>query len=269
VREIQAACLDIELFYIRYRDSFVDAISSVKKEHTDLNWRGCIEHYKNLEKAGIDIKLLEKVLSPFGLGLDHNNKNKPFATFKVRPLSPDNLQFDEQFKTKTLKTIDELDLANKGLMLYCALFNKLRSSSDDLLAPRIVIKPFYPYVTINFIKKPTDQHDKLIKDILEYVLKIKIPDYLKEISLITLNNSEYRKWLSELLAMVPSESALGEVNKKERKLKDNPFNMKEADLLSAYYRDILTRAGGNKKEAAKLAGLNKNTFYSRLKKAGI
>jgi hypothetical protein len=277
VRELQAACLDMELFHSKDKKNisilwlWPGSISSVKKEHTDLSWRACFEYYQDMKKSRIDVKFLEEILNKFGLGLDTKNKKKPFEKIKPSPLSCGEIEWnDDEFKTRTLGDINEFQNAKKGMIQYCLFFYKYLESKENLLV-RLNYKPDMAHPTFVFIEHLTKQHDKLAKDILEYLLKIKIPKDLKEKSLIHMEMPEYEEWFSKLLEAVPKESnpnGSQAIIIDARKPSKSPFELKESDLLRQYY--LYHKDKGLKvSEAARAAGHKDSTFRDKLKKVNI
>ncbi len=279
VRELQAACLDMELNRDCYDDDDYyqpNSISYVKKEHTNLNYRTCIEHYTKMKKNGIDVELLEKILNKWGLGFDWDNMKKPFA--KLNFIEEEREEWDAIFKTKTLRGIKEFYSVRGGLLLYCKLFHKDWFSSSDLLSSSSSIKPSAyssPYLyTRNFLVPDymgcTHRHEELAKDILEHVFEIKIPKDLRKKSLLIMDEpefkGEYAEWLYQVHAAAQNESNLSDAMSGAKEPQANPLDMKEEDLLRSYYKHLLQKTGGNKKLAAVLADMKYKTFCSRLKK---
>ncbi len=280
VRELQTACLDMELFHIKTKpDLWVSetagSIRSIKKAHTDLNYRACIEHYGKLKKSGVDVVFLEKVLNTFCLGLDQDNEKKPFAKIKTNTLSEKQKIQDTIFKTETLGEVDKINQTLRGLELYCLLFHKESASSDNLLSSRTNINEPSRVPLRTYIQTLTEKHDKLAKDIIEYEFQIKIPSDLKEKSLINMDwpdyNDEYNEWFRQVLASTqigsnPNGAIASTLH--SRVPQEHPFDMKEKDLLRAYY--LYHKDKGLKvAEVARATGHPDSSFRDKLKKFQI
>lgn len=286
VRELEAVCLDIELFQFQiaeirgggidhYLDS-EDSISYVKAENTGLNLRICTEHYANMKKAGIDVIFLERVLNKFGLGLDRFNKKKPFAKITKSSIPVWKKTEYEICNIKILDDVNEFRTAYFGLLVYCAFFYKDVFGTADLLSSGWRNNMQYlNYFHFHHIAKPTAKHEKLRKDIMEYVFKIKIPQDLRCMSLFSMDVAEYKgeydEWVSQVLASSQGvnnpDGVVGTIlNSSEPTV--HPFEMKETDLLHAYY--LYHKNKGLKvSEAARAVGHKRSTFVDNLRKANI
>jgi transcriptional regulator with PAS, ATPase and Fis domain len=275
VREILNCCLDMELFSLQHENdhrlqkkppiSFV----KVKKDHTALTWGNCYKLFRKLNKAGINSELLEKTLNEYCVGINpFNDKNKPLSYDNSKGTIEEPIR-DKSLGTSTLPINNKFAKAYEGLTLYCSLFYKSLDDPTDLLEGNPDVKKVLPDNPIRNILKPTSKHDHLVKDILEWIFNVKISAPLKEQTLTGMDDIKYWGWFHNAFGLALKESDADGPISEAKEPKENPFDMKEDDLLKAYYEHLLHKTAGNKTEAAKLAGKNKDTFYSKLKKADI
>ena len=276
VREVLSCCLDMELFLLKRENdtqlqkkppiSFVE----VKKDHTDLTWGNCYKLIRKLNKAGIDSKLLERSLNEYCVGIDpFNDKNKPLANEKDKGTpTKEELARDKTLGTLTLPRNNKYAKAYDGLTFYCDLFYKSLNDPTGLLVGIPGTKIVFPDNPMRYILNPTIKHDSLVKDILECIFKVRISPPLKEQTLTGMENDKYRTWFFNAFGSALKESDPDGPSGEVRGPKENPFDMTKDDLLRSYCQYLLKKTR-TIEDAATLAGMNKNTFYSMLKKLDI
>jgi len=275
----------------------------LKEEHTEIKWKNSRERYQSMRRANVDVRLLQKLMNRFGLGFDDAGyettfweERKDFSGFvwssdKEVVLPPfwgtfpwakkdfssalssleDDKERDAKSGTQTYKDDIFSDISN-GLRFYCELFWRDAEGNVDLLSVKSEkgrkqpITAPYPYV-----KDLTDQHqhDELVKSIMEYCFGRQIDQSMRRQSLIDMNRYEFEEWAKKVFNMPIQEPEEDGPSSDAKESKENYFDMKEDELLKSYYKYLLQKTGGNKTEAAKLAGKNYKTFFSALKKLGI
>ena len=256
-------------------------LSYVKEEHTEIKWKSSRERYRSMQNANIDVKLLQKLMDRYDLGFDDEGygnypwEDKDFSS--PRSSLEDDIKRDALLGTKTYRD-NIFSSISKGLLFYRYLFWRDIWEPANLLSVRsekgryqFISPPFFfsPFI---YIEKPTAKHDDLVKSILEYCLGRRIDESKRKDSLIEKGKDirVYSEWIREAFHMPPVlEPEEDNANDGGKESKENPFNMKEEALLKAYYKRLIQKTGGNKTEAAKLAGKNYKTFYAALIKLEI
>jgi transcriptional regulator with AAA-type ATPase domain len=278
VRELAAVSLDIERgrLYIasKFKKALPTAISSLKyakKEHTEIKKDRIRERYQSIQRAGIDVTFLEKLMNSFGLGFNPDNLTAPWRKKDFSsPLSSsqNDKKRDALLGTNTYRTNIFFSIKT-GLQFYGDLFLRVENGPVDLLLVRSEEgRNLNAVLPLCYFDKRTKKHDALVKSILEYCLMRQINKSMRSTSLVEMETLDYAEWVKKAFGISIIEPEEDRDNDEGEKSKKNPFDMKRDDLLKAYCQYLLNKAG-TIKNAAALAGMNKNTFYSMLKKLDI
>lgn len=283
VRELAAVSMDMENthldFLVRYKElylrepklqRYLRPLGFAKIEHTKIKSFSTRKRYQSMKRANVDVSLLQKLMNRYDLGFDDQvHWNFPWAKKDFSsPLSSlkDDKKRDADLGTKTYRE-DIFSDISKGLRFYCDLFWRDAEGDVNLLSVKSekgrkqAISPPFRY-----IEKPTDKHNALVKSILEYCFRRQIDQSMRSESLISMDSKKYEKWVKRAFDIPvfdePEEDRATDVVKEP---KENPFDMKRDDLLKAYCQYLLKKAS-TIENAAILAGMNKSTFYSMLKR---
>lgn len=281
VREISAVAMDMERGYIKFFQNlpddkdvrkFICTTLFASSVHSDINEKTIRQRYQSMKNAGINVRLIEKLMNRYGLGIDIQNDATPWINKNFKELvssDPDDRKRDALFGTKTLKKGIFSDV-EKGIGFYRRLFLRNTRSNVNLLSVRsddgrlpIILSPF------KYIKNPTAECEVLAKSILEYCFRQRIKESMRNDSLLDLSEREYSEWVRNAFYMRMAEPEDDTVEQAYEELEYNPLNLPLDDLLCAYYKHLLTKSNGNIKKAAKMAGLKYDTLYSKLKKQRI
>lgn len=216
----------------------------------------------NLEDWGIDIHFLSSLFKKDRISLDEDD---------VAPA------FDELIKDKTdyfswndefaLKFCDEYmpfsEAYYKGYLAFCGLFLQSPDKDNDILnnLHDCSIGNF----SLDRIEYPKSSELKIksvVRSIMKYLLRIrgedhKLPEDFRECWQIL---SEIAEMEGVNISGDPFEDA---------ELCNTIAQLREKDLITAYYQILLKRSGGNVVSAARMADVNEKTFRSRLGKHGL
>jgi hypothetical protein len=270
-------------------NSFASFFNLNQDSYTTLDFFKPKKLFDELIEFNIQIDVLESELNRYGLGLDVNNRKAihPFQFFTGLSFSNEN----EITKRTGLILYDEykpFSDSYTGLMFFSHLFLHTVNSDYNLLdadpGNPIHINPFILAMIYFAIDQDSEDHEQF-KEVL---------DTLKDnrIDLIGFWNSYFDPNVNSLMKEIfafrtglqlPEEIVLPRpftkaadnfinelrdfLSKEEIAVLDI-FQMTEVELLHFYYNGLIKKAGGVKREAAKLAGINEKTFHSRLKEIG-
>jgi hypothetical protein len=246
--------------------------------------------FDELNEFNIQIDVLEAELNRYGLGIDVNNRKAihPFQSFPGLNFSLAN----EITKRTGLRLYDEykpFSDSYSGLMFFSHLFLHTINADYNLLDADpdkpIHINPFILAMIYFAIDQDSDDREQF-KEVLN-ILKD------NRVDLIGFWNRYFDPKVNSLLKEIfgfrtglqlPEEIVLPRpftkaadnfinelrdfLSKEELEVIDI-FQMTELELLQFYYDGLIKKSGGVKREAAKLAGINDKTFYSRLKDLGF
>ena len=248
-----------------------------RKEHTELKEDDIRERYRSMQRADIDVRLLEKLLNRYDLGFDTRNEKTPWAE-KDFSTSLSTLENDKK-RDELLGTItyrdDIFPRIREGLKFYRNLFLRLEVGPDSLLSVRSSEgRDLMSSSPIGYIKKPTDRHDALVKSILEYCLKRQIDPQLRCASLIGMGHKDYAEWVGKVIdkpVHEPEEDRAIELQNSSAisHKPDLTAYKNEDEMIQAWYWAWARKFNGRYREMFTVLGINEKTGYRRLRQYGI
>lgn len=205
--------------------------------------------YNNMKKFGVDVVLLEQVLGELDLGLSPMSTKKPpfskLANFEYR-FDP---SINERFGVSTYFGVHAFDSIWHGLMYYCDLFFQDFLADKNLLfieEGNLMIPIYLP--SSNF-KNASDKHFKLEKQVLEFLMKKKLPHTIKRLP--DPSSTEFHNLMT----------SLDDANDNDLEtFKKVIGGMKQDELTTLHYHVAMERVGGVKAKAARLLGVDRSTF---------
>ena len=218
---------------------------------------------------------LESLLNSFFIGLDISNTQPAFDSFNEETLNQTSL-WDFDSNINVLSNIIPFDMAYVGgLGTYCGLFlqdikAKVNLLSLDTFSLNTLCDPIFNY---HFLGKK--ERGRLLRSLFPKVFNflsgIKLEKEYDVVSLI-LNK---KQWIEHVESTYKGNSLIDQLKgMPEKKLDTNMHgkalaNYSFEDLEIEYYRDLLFKYHGNHTKAAEFAGINYNTFRSRLRRVGL
>lgn len=226
---------------------------------TSFNPYPTLSLHQDLKRKGVDVKTLEWLLNSDAVGLE----SKKFAFSRSahfhQQYYPEHL---ERFDVLSVR-IDYLDEAFIGYREFCTLFfQDLNGNQNNIIVKKCKATDG-PYYHLGLDRVHIDKYKKLQGQILRYLSGIEIPSG-REVP----NDSESREtFCLDLLREYPSNAFLAPLKERypveEKKEQVDIWSMKYEEFLRYYYKGLIERTGGNKREAAKRIGVNYQTFNSR------
>jgi transcriptional regulator with PAS, ATPase and Fis domain len=219
----------------------------IDSTQTDFKWDLCHWFRQSLEMNGVDIKLLEKILNVFGLGIIGTNRRKPLKKIQGWPIEDADLR-----------------MIQKGMHVFESLFMVSSSINTNLFeahkSGKFTLGVFHPF---QFVHNPGPEHEKLVRSIIKYTsgyetdVSVPFPDV----------NADYLEFIRKTMHAAYDDPMSKATSGKAEKEKEKALtDMDEKTLLEKYYRLLLEKTHGSKSKAAKLAGIEISTFCKRLKK---
>lgn len=250
-------------------------LMGLDKSETSFDPNPILSLYQNIEKRGVDVKALERLLNSKGVGL--NSKKPAFPT--VLEFNIDTLQeedgknyLDTLKRLDVLKVkIDKFDEAYRGYEDFCYLFfQDISGNHNNALVNECTSTAGHPsslrldfYLNLEDSIRALEKYKKLEVPIFRFLTGIEIPAGRE----IPDNSSEREVFCLDLLRNNPSNAFLAPLKERypieEKREQEDIWSMKYEELLRYYYEGLIERTGGNKREAAKRIGVNYQTFNSR------
>ena len=239
---------------------------SLDEMETSLKAKQAVLLYNSLEENGIDVNRLESLLSHYRVGLFPESPTLAFPDLLEHKLDPVRSYY-KRFGLKSFIWFRPFDQAYDGYSLYCSLFFQDETANKNVLDVAEGTSIEFPSGRDGFATNSL-QENELKESIFGYLSGIKLPKW----RVVPTERQGRAKFLSSLAKDYPSNRFLtsllkGHSPQEKDQGKDlDIWSMTQDDLLKTYYEGLLERTGGNKTEAAKLAGVEYKTFYSRLQK---
>jgi hypothetical protein len=225
--------------------------------------------YMSLAEKDVNVVLLEQILNEYDISLSMAPMNRVFG--EVKRLEWGYIQ--ESFKS--FMEFEPFERAYKGLEAYCALFfcdvkaNKNLLDIHDYEEGKLKMDPY----EISAVPKDRQEYHELLRSIFEFRSHIEIDKRVQW-------PADYRCLEAMFMDIAsvcrdnPFMASLGySLPKREKypppRMLSSIWTMGVEDLLDYYYEGLLERTGGNMAEAAEIAGVNYQTFRSRIRARGL
>ncbi|MFC1512220.1 hypothetical protein ACFL5H_03390, partial [Candidatus Latescibacterota bacterium] len=206
----------------------------------------------DLTEYDVDKKFLFSVLKKYCIDLEMANQEHVFKRIKDKHFVT-NADFEKDYGIKYYTENHEFKKIINGFRCFCDLFWMRENTNENLLNPQngnLDNLNIFPGAIPEHVPP---EYLKLKKALLEYRLGERLPETVKDIP-------RDSKDLLDLLS---------DMNLGEKEESNDISSSTEEDLLKKYYRELLTKTGGNKTKAGELAGLQPKQIYHKLKKLDI
>lgn len=218
----------------------------------------------DLKEYNVDTKLLDKILKRKRVSMFSNMDDLAFKELKDDVAYPPNLV--DQYSFRICFEYKPFVEAYEGFLGFCGIFLQNPEKNGNILATLTDCDIEYlNYSELDYAKSDEVNVDQLSKQIMKY-LKQNIQAVYIEGYKWPSNKLEFWEELDEFSTYYSNDDSQMEIDVEGN---EEIFKMDVNELLRMYYSGLLKRTGGNKNLAAKIAGINVNTFKSRMKKLGV
>jgi hypothetical protein len=265
VREVERIAQEIKWKKFDYTDSerwYRAETLSLHNTQTDFNQMLHFQIGQSLEDAGVDIRVLESMLNPYGLGIMHESTKQLFKKSTTASRTKEIIERDRRFNTLTYgkflntKTRSEIIDIDRGIELLSRLFLTNQNNDANLFSARQTNKYEQYYIPpSNLIHNYDERHEKLASDIYKWV-----------------SGKEYNKYELFSVDLFPANrtttknSGTPEIQVEKKCASTDLTNMNKDTLLITYYNQLIEKSKGIKAEAARKAGIKVDAFYKEYKR---